>query len=93
MNDSKRQDNAKVALITGAAKRIGAAITRKLHSSGYKVIIHCDESTNDAAKLAGVGKYLLYYLFRVRFEPVEVFSEFGGFLGRFVAMNNHFVAG
>ena len=52
MNDSKRQDNAKVALITGAAKRIGAAITRKLHSSGYKVIIHCNESTNEAAKLA-----------------------------------------
>jgi len=52
MNDSKREDNAKVALIIGAAKRIGAAITRKLHSSGYKVIIHCNESTNETAKLA-----------------------------------------
>jgi len=43
MNDKKRLDNAKVALSTGDAKRIGAAITRKLHSSGYKVIIHCNE--------------------------------------------------
>jgi pteridine reductase len=45
MNDKKKRDNTKVALITGAAKRIGAAITRELHSSGYKVIIHCNEST------------------------------------------------
>ena len=52
MNNSKRQDNAKVALITGSAKRIGAAITRKLYSSGYKVIIPCNESTTEAAKLA-----------------------------------------
>jgi pteridine reductase len=52
MNDPKRQDNGKVALITGAAKRVGGAITRKLHSYGYRVIIHCSESTNEAAKLA-----------------------------------------
>ena len=52
MNDKKKRDNTKVALITGAAKRIGASITRKLHSSGYKVIIHCNESTTEAASLA-----------------------------------------
>ncbi len=52
MNDEKEQDDRKVALITGAAKRIGAAITRELHSSGYNVIIHCNESTREAAQLA-----------------------------------------
>jgi len=52
MNDKKKRDNTKVALITCAAKRIGAAITRELHSSGYKVIIHCNESTTEAATLA-----------------------------------------
>jgi pteridine reductase len=52
MNDKRHRDDTKVTLITGAAKRIGAAITRKLHSSGYKVIIHCNESTTEAASLA-----------------------------------------
>ena len=30
-----------VALITGASQRIGATICRKLHTQGYRVIIHC----------------------------------------------------
>jgi len=68
MNDSKRQDNAKVALITGAAKRIYAAITSKLHSSGYKVIIHCNESTNEAAKLAE-------HLNRLRPDSAQVIQQ------------------
>ncbi|KAF0810618.1 dehydrogenase/reductase [Alcanivorax sp. S71-1-4] len=43
---------AKVALITGAARRIGAEITRTLHQHGFHVIIHCRRSTTDAADLA-----------------------------------------
>ncbi|MBT3137035.1 pteridine reductase [Alteromonas sp. ALT199] len=41
-----------VALITGAAKRIGAAMACKLHSEGYRVIIHYGHSKNDAFALA-----------------------------------------
>jgi len=41
-----------VALITGAARRIGAEITRTLHAQGYDVIIHCNHSEEDAKKLA-----------------------------------------
>ncbi len=38
--------------ITGAAKRVGAAITRKLHAAGCDVVIHCNRSKKDADALA-----------------------------------------
>jgi pteridine reductase len=41
-----------VALITGAAKRIGAAMACKLHSEGYRIIIHYGHSKDDALALA-----------------------------------------
>lgn len=40
-----------VVLITGAARRIGAGITRHLHGQGYRVIIHCKQSIETAAAL------------------------------------------
>jgi len=42
----------RVALITGAARRIGASIARHLHQAGFRVIIHCHQSSQDAEKLA-----------------------------------------
>lgn len=42
---------APVALITGAARRIGAAITQHLHSQGYRVIIHYHSSADAAQQL------------------------------------------
>lgn len=44
-------NSSPVALITGAAKRIGAAMARQLHSDGYRVIIHYGHSKNDALAL------------------------------------------
>ncbi len=44
--------NNKVALITGAARRIGAAIATRLHDSGADVAIHYRESADEAAALA-----------------------------------------
>lgn len=41
------------ALITGGARRIGAAITRTLHAAGMDVIIHCHRSLAEAETLAG----------------------------------------
>lgn len=41
-----------VALITGAAKRIGAAMACKLHNEGYRIIIHYGHSKDDALALA-----------------------------------------
>ena len=46
-------NNTPVALITGAARRIGAAIAERLHRHGYRIVIHCHHSTADAAALAG----------------------------------------
>lgn len=46
------KSSKKVALITGGAKRIGAAITRHFHQAGYRVIIHYHHSQKQAQKLA-----------------------------------------
>jgi pteridine reductase len=48
---SENLDN-KVALVTGAARRIGAAIARKLHGDGARVAIHYRGSATDAEALA-----------------------------------------
>ncbi len=46
-------DNTKkVALITGGAKRIGAAIGRKLHAEGFTLVIHYHQSKSTAESLA-----------------------------------------
>jgi pteridine reductase len=42
----------KVALVTGAARRVGAAIARKLHAAGAQVVIHYHRSAADAQALA-----------------------------------------
>jgi pteridine reductase len=44
------QDQA--VLITGAGRRIGAAIARELHAAGARVILHCHRSREEADALA-----------------------------------------
>ena len=44
------QDGA--VLVTGAARRIGAAIARTLHASGANVVLHCYRSVAEAESLA-----------------------------------------
>ena len=41
----------KVALVTGAARRIGAAIARRLHAAGASVVLHYRGAEADTAKL------------------------------------------
>jgi pteridine reductase len=41
----------KTVLVTGAAKRVGAAIARHLHAAGANVAIHCHASLYDALAL------------------------------------------
>lgn len=51
MNQANKQE-AKVALVTGGARRIGAAVVKKLHEAGFRVVIHCRHSLNEAHVLA-----------------------------------------
>ena len=41
----------KVVLVTGAAKRIGAQISRAFHYAGYNVILHYNQSADEAREL------------------------------------------
>src|SRR5512138_1894957 len=43
--------DGKIALITGGARRVGAAIARRLHAAGAAVVIHYRDSEAEAAKL------------------------------------------
>jgi pteridine reductase len=52
VNTNVNNTDAKTALITGGAKRIGAVTTRMLHKAGYNVIIHCRLSQQAANELA-----------------------------------------
>ena len=42
----------RAVLVTGAARRIGAAIARRLHASGARVALHCHRSRAEAEALA-----------------------------------------
>jgi pteridine reductase len=45
--------SGRTALITGAARRVGATIARGLHAAGANVLLHYRSSGDDAARLAG----------------------------------------
>jgi pteridine reductase len=41
----------KVVLVTGGAKRVGAAISRRLHAAGANIALHYRSSAHDALAL------------------------------------------
>ena len=45
-------DDQPVALITGAARRIGACIARRLHKNQYRIVIHYQHSAEEAELLS-----------------------------------------
>ena len=53
--DARRSDTrlaGKTAFITGAARRVGAEITRTLHAAGANTVLHYRSSSEDAEELA-----------------------------------------
>lgn len=46
-----RTESTSVALVTGAARRVGAQIARTLHQRGLNIIIHCNNSVAEANQL------------------------------------------
>ena len=40
-----------VVLVTGGARRVGAAIARAAHSAGARVVVHCNRSCEEATRL------------------------------------------
>ena len=48
-----RNESDRVALVTGASRRIGAEIVRGLHAAGYRVLLHYHRSEEAARQLAG----------------------------------------
>src|SRR5665648_124350 len=61
-NPSKR-----VAIITGAGRRIGACIAEYLHQHGWSVVIHCHQSRDEADALC-------HRLNQQRAESAKVFA-------------------
>jgi pteridine reductase len=52
LNPQNKQVSSPVALITGAARRIGAAIAQHLHQAGFRTVIHCHQSHQEAIDLS-----------------------------------------
>jgi pteridine reductase len=49
--NTDRSNTTPVALITGAAKRIGAATARRLHGAGFNIVVHYSQSAGPAQQL------------------------------------------
>ena len=52
MLNERSEKNAPVVLVTGGAKRVGAAIVKRLHHEGWRVAIHYRASADTADSLA-----------------------------------------
>lgn len=48
----EHENDRQVVLVTGGARRIGAAIARRLHADGWNIVIHCRDSMAEAQALA-----------------------------------------
>ena len=53
MSENTTSTDRPVALVTGAAKRIGAAIAKHLHRAGFDIVLHHQASMAEAAALLG----------------------------------------
>src|ERR1700731_5145482 len=86
----------KAALITGAARRVGASIARMLHAAGADVVLHYRSSADDAAALMselndlrpGSAALAECDLLEVAQLPALVAAATGAFGGLDILVNN-----
>jgi pteridine reductase len=52
VNETDASLSGKTVLITGGARRVGAAIARRLHGAGANLVVHYRNSSRDATELA-----------------------------------------
>ena len=90
------EGNAPVALVTGAARRVGAVIARTLHAAGYRVAIHHRASGEAALALqadlerARPGSTLLLQAELAHFDRLpELVAQAVGKFGRLDALVNN----
>ncbi len=89
----------RVALVTGGARRLGAAIVRRLHAAGYAVAVHCRSSAMEAAALcaeledARAGSALVVEADLARFDALPgLVARAVGHFGRLDALVNNAAA-
>lgn len=51
LNGFSEHSESPVALVTGAARRLGACIVKRLHEIGYNVLVHYNKSISEARDL------------------------------------------
>jgi len=88
-----------VALVTGGARRLGAAIVRRLHAAGFAVVVHCRDSAADAQALAAeleaarAGSAAVLQADLERFDALpELVARTVGRFGRLDALVNNAAA-
>lgn len=89
-------DSRPVALITGAARRIGAAIARRLHGDGFDLALHYRDSGDNMQALAAeletvrTGSVLVLQADLVQFDRLpELVAQTVGRFGRLDALVNN----
>ena len=94
--DKRMQSNPPVALVTGSARRVGAASVRRLHAVGYDVVIHHRNSGADAMALQASlerdrpGSTLVLQADLAQFDRIpEIIAMTIGRFGRLDALVNN----